>query len=99
MQTMASPTFSCASCRQAHDWKPEFIGKTARCSCGYVMKIPALNVCQAAQEPIPHVPAPPRQPNSIAAFGPIPEAHDSRDADTEAELATTGTYGEEDLTK
>src|SRR5688572_23287731 len=36
------PTFPCPKCRQAHPWSAEYAGRTARCTCGQIMKIPAV---------------------------------------------------------
>lgn len=95
--------FNCPACGTSCDWKPEFVGKTAMCRCGHVMKVPDL---RAAEEesmlPTPHVPAPPRGKHNLREEGPVPEAEfneDEIDEKTARELAGLAEYGEEDPTK
>lgn len=33
--------FACQTCGKPYDWKPEFVGKVAKCTCGAVLKIPS----------------------------------------------------------
>src|ERR1051325_1542512 len=32
--------FACHKCGKPYDWSPEIVGKTAKCACGAVLKIP-----------------------------------------------------------
>src|SRR5712672_510252 len=33
--------FACHKCGKSYDWTPEIVGKTAKCACGAVLKIPS----------------------------------------------------------
>src|SRR4051812_21265330 len=33
--------FACHKCGKSYDWTPQIIGKTAKCTCGAVLKIPS----------------------------------------------------------
>src|SRR4051812_25410305 len=33
--------FVCDKCGKPYDWRPEFVGKTAKCACGAVLKVPS----------------------------------------------------------
>ena len=33
--------FACHKCGKPYDWKAEFVGKVAKCTCGAVLKIPS----------------------------------------------------------
>jgi hypothetical protein len=33
--------FACEKCGKPYDWKPDFVGKVARCACGAVLKVPS----------------------------------------------------------
>jgi hypothetical protein len=35
--------FACHQCGKSYDWTPEIVGKTAKCACGAVLKIPAAS--------------------------------------------------------
>jgi hypothetical protein len=37
----AEPTFRCRKCQMDHPWAAEYSGKTARCTCGNVLKVPS----------------------------------------------------------
>lgn len=52
--TQAAPraTFLCTRCKHAYAWARELVGKTARCSCGQVMCVPAKPHA-APQGPMP----------------------------------------------
>jgi len=93
-------TFPCPKCRLAHPWSPEYAGRTARCGCGQVLKVPAA-LGTAAPEPAAARPvveyAGPSDSN-ITSFMRAPAADEALDPEIEAELAATGRYGEGDPT-
>jgi hypothetical protein len=115
----AADTFPCPRCGLAHPWAPEFAGRTARCGCGHVLKVPAsipgapssprarsgapsrTTAPQPAERPAPTPTTGADDPSQVPAFLRMSLAggDDSLPADVEAELAATGKYGEEDLTK
>ena len=102
----AAATFPCPGCGSEHPWAPEYAGRTARCACGQVLKVPS----ELAGDPSHSAAAPPPPPPAGASGGgpsDIPAflrmAHaggdDTLPPEVEAELAATGKYGEEDLTQ
>ena len=100
----ASLTFPCPRCRLAHPWAVEHVGKTARCGCGHVLKVPPASAVPGAAAVPPPVPLPANDDSGhLPAFLRMPPApaagHDALSADVEAELAAVGKYGEEDLTR
>src|SRR3954470_22119751 len=49
--------FACQKCGKPYDWSPEIVGKTAKCACGAVLKIPpATPAPQATVEAAPTSP-------------------------------------------
>src|SRR5207302_680409 len=42
------PHFACPKCGSKKVWKPEIAGRTARCGCGNILKIPAEQPGMAA---------------------------------------------------
>jgi hypothetical protein len=52
--------FACQKCGKPYDWKPELVGKVARCACGAVLKIPSATpgTSQANQEAVYKEPNP-----------------------------------------
>src|SRR5215212_8687292 len=42
--------FACQKCGKPYDWKPELVGKVARCACGAVLKIPSAQPGTAANQ-------------------------------------------------
>ena len=101
-------TFQCPKCRLAHPWSAEHAGKTARCGCGYVLKVPAW-VDGAPAQPAPaaaHSAAAPlvdyagptdeQMPAFLRASGGATSPEDELPPEIEAELAATGKYGEAD---
>ena len=95
--------FNCPACGMSCDWKPEFVGKTAMCRCGHVMKIPDLHAAEEeSMLPTPHVPAPPRGKHNLRDEGPVPEAEfndDEVDEKTARGFAGLAGYGEENPNK
>lgn len=101
-----SLTFPCPKCRREHPWAAEHAGRTARCPCGNVLKVPAaLATPQGDWETNP-TPAGPPVPSSddsqVPAF--LRMSHgtggdEPLSAEVEAELAAVAKYGEEDPTK
>jgi hypothetical protein len=86
------------------------VGKTGRCACGKIMKVPSrptTGPVPATPPPLPAARPSPRladAPAGMPAFLRMPEVPtpgDDRvlDAQTEAELRETGAYGEEDAAK
>ena len=99
----AGEVFCCPDCGTSCDWKPEFVGKTAMCRSGHVMKVPDLHGAEEeSMLPTPHVPAPPRGKHNLLDEGPVPEAEfndDEIDEKTARELAGLAEYGETDPNK
>ena len=74
----ASPTFQCPECGHTYPWAQEHAGRTARCACGHVLKVPAslgapeVHAAVPAGAPAsssewrsnPFVPPPPPAPSS-----------------------------------
>ena len=103
---ITSPTFACPGCGTAHPWAAEYVGKTARCGCGHVLKVPpASAVPGAAAAVAAQPPAVPivDEPGQVPAFLRMPAApsggDDALPADVEAELAAVAKYGEDDPNK
>jgi hypothetical protein len=102
----ASPTFACPGCRLEHPWAAEYVGRTARCGCGHVLKVPPASAVPGAPAATPD--EPPRvpivdEPGQVPSFLRIPAApagaEDALPADVEAELAAVAKYGEDDPNK
>jgi len=81
-----SSTFACPRCGLAHPWSPEHAGKTARCGCGHVLKVPAP-VAKVAIDYRGVEKDPPLSPD------------DELPPEIEAELAAAAGYGEGDLNR
>jgi hypothetical protein len=60
--------FACQKCGKPYDWKPEFVGKVAKCACGAVLKVPSAQpgTAQANQEAVYKEP----NPGSLIATSP-----------------------------
>jgi hypothetical protein len=98
-----SNTFRCPQCGGEHPWAPEFAGRTARCACGHVLKVPRAlaGPTTKAREPTP-VPAPVASGGMsgiMSMRSAMSGGDEALSADVEAELAAVGKYGEEDLTR
>lgn len=96
-------TFPCPTCRRDHPWAAEYAGRTARCGCGHILKVPAaLTSPEAAHQTPPAVPAADAS-DKVPSFLRMPAApaggDDALPADVEAELAAVAKYGEEDPNK
>lgn len=96
-------TFACPTCRRDHPWAVEYAGRTARCGCGHILKVPAtLGSPEAPPQLSPAVPAVDAS-DGVPSFLRMPAApaggDDALPADVEAELAAVAKYGEEDPNK
>jgi hypothetical protein len=40
MQATQNASFCCPRCNNFYDWRPEIVGRMAKCSCGHVLKVP-----------------------------------------------------------
>ena len=102
-----SPTFRCPNCRLEHPWAQAYVGKTARCGCGHVLKVPAGIGAPPALRPAPREESSPTPSNDsapgLSGFLRAPSGFASPDdvlpSEVEAELAATAKYGEEDFTR
>ncbi|HEV8608081.1 MAG TPA: hypothetical protein VGQ99_22285 [Tepidisphaeraceae bacterium] len=79
-----SSTFACAKCGKSHGWTPEIVGKTAKCSCGAVLKIPSAPPGTEAakreiayKEPNPGFLVPPAPLAGAASGEPLPTAEEA----------------------
>lgn len=93
-------TQNCPKCGQPYEWKPEYVGKIAKCPCGYVMKVPRLPkghrlppIAQSAPPPSPA--AIPSIPDAVN-MNPFATLHkeDPLPEEVERELAALGAYRE-----
>src|SRR5687768_7211197 len=98
-----SPTFSCPACGSAHPWAAEHAGKTARCGCGHMLKVPAaLAAAFASPVATPGDASPAPTPDDIA---PVPAflrmsgnaRIDDVPPEVEAEMAALGEFGEKNI--
>jgi hypothetical protein len=70
--------FACHKCGKPYDWSPEIVGKTAKCACGTVLKIPSAppGTAQANQEAAYKAPNPgclvPQSPEVSESIPPLP---------------------------
>ena len=98
-----SPTFPCPGCGSAHPWAAEHVGKTARCGCGHVLKVPAaVAVPFAPPVAVPAPPAPlstPEDAAQVPAF--LRMQGDARIDDVPpevaAEMAALGEFAEKNI--
>ena len=99
----SSPTFPCPGCGSAHPWAAEHAGKTARCGCGHVLKVPAaLAAPFASPVATPNAPSPLSTPEDVAevpAFLRMPGTARIDDVPPEvaAEMAALGEFAEKNI--
>ena len=101
-------SLDCPKCQQPYEWRPEYVGKTGRCVCGQVIKVPPLpkawpavlkdvnapSGLQAAEQALA-IYAPPTPQNAIS-MNPFRglEREDELPEEVERELAELGHYAE-----
>ncbi|HEV8293165.1 MAG TPA: hypothetical protein VGP94_14620 [Tepidisphaeraceae bacterium] len=70
--------FACHKCGKPYDWTPQIVGKTAKCACGAVLRIPSAppGTSQANQEAVYKEPNPgcivPTSPEATESIPPAP---------------------------
>jgi hypothetical protein len=57
---LAAGTFTCAHCQRAFKWKPELAGRTVKCKCEQVIRVPAQPGNSGATPAPPSLPSAPR---------------------------------------
>src|SRR5688572_9999513 len=92
------PAFFCPRCRCPHPWAAEHAGRTARCGCGNVLKVPAalpgFMPAGASPRAMPIV----DEPGPVAPFLRMSsaDAGEELSPDVEAEMAALGRYAEDE---